>query len=96
MENMGDKNNKLSIWSDDEMKAVGISNGMGGTLLHWSWVKVLNDNTDGSPMNWLFKQSKVETVSKSEDKVDDKKESTYAIIMLLAAGAYTATKKVIR
>lgn len=115
MENMGDKNNKLSIWSDDEMKAVGISNGMGGTLLHWSWVKVLNDNTDGSPMNWLFKQSKVETVSKSEDKVDDKKESTvnnkveqsvktgdntmigsYAIIMLLAVGAYTATKKVIR
>ena len=66
-------------------------------------------------MNWLFKQSKVETVSKSEDKVDDKKESTvnnkveqsvktrdntmigsYAIIMLLAVGAYTATKKVIR
>ena len=77
--------------------------------------KVLNDNTDGSPMNWLFKQSKVETVSKSEEKVDDKKESTvnnkveqsvktgdntmigsYAIIMLLAVGAYTATKKVIR
>ena len=57
----------------------------------------------------------METVSKSEDKVDDKKESTvnnkveqsvktgdntmigsYAIIMLLAVGAYTATKKVIR
>ena len=54
-------------------------------------------------------------MSKSEDKVDDKKESTvnnkveqsvktgdntmigsYAIIMLLAVGAYTATKKVIR
>lgn len=79
MENMGDKNNKLSIWSDDEMKAVGISNGMGGTLLHWSWVKVLNDNTDGSPMNWLFKQSKVETVSKSEEKVDDKRNQQLII-----------------
>lgn len=54
---LGDTNNKLTIWSDEEMAADGIGNGFNGALLHWSWVKVLNHNEDGSPMNWLFQQS---------------------------------------
>ena len=66
MENLGDKNNKIAIWSDVDMKAAGISNAQGGGLLHWSWVKVLNENTEGSPMNWLFKQAKVAN-SKNEE-----------------------------
>ena len=57
-ENLGDDNNKISIWSDEEMKEAGIGNGLSGALLHWSWVKVLNDNSEGSPMNWLFQQVK--------------------------------------
>ena len=31
--------------------------GIAEGLLHWSWVKVLNHNEEGSPMNWLFKQT---------------------------------------
>lgn len=57
--NLGDTNNKITIWSDEEMNADGITNGSGGQLLHWSWVKLFNHNEEGSPMNWLFKQQKV-------------------------------------
>lgn len=56
---LGDTNNKIAIWTDEEMAADGISNGSGGALLHWSWVKLFNHNEEGSPMNWLFKQQKV-------------------------------------
>lgn len=61
MNNLGDTNNNIVIWSDEEMKEAGIGNGMGNGLLHWSWVKVFNDNSEGSPMNWLFKQVKQPT-----------------------------------
>lgn len=72
---LGDTNNKIAIWSDEEMAADGISNGSGRALLHWSWVKLFNHNEEGSPMNWLFKQKKVivdktkllETIEKVEN-----------------------------
>lgn len=73
MKNLGDKNNKIAIWSDDDMKEAGISNGSGGGLLHWSWVKVLNENTEGSPMNWLFKQVKASS-SENKDSINQPSE----------------------
>lgn len=54
LNNLGAKNNHLTVWSDSEMAEDGIA----PQILHWSWVKVLNHNEEGSPMNWLFKQSK--------------------------------------
>ncbi len=59
LNNLGAKNNKLIIWSDDDMKEYHISNdeSFGAPyLLHWSWVRMLNDATEGQPMDWLFKQ----------------------------------------
>lgn len=47
---LGAKNDKKVIYSDADMKAYGF----GGALAHFSWVRVLNDYTPGSPMNWLI------------------------------------------
>ncbi len=55
---LGDTNNRIVLWTDEEMAADGISNAMNGALLHWSWVKVLNHHEDGSPMNWMFQQTR--------------------------------------
>ncbi len=60
--NLGAKNNKLTVWTDEEMAEDGISNAFGASLLHWSWVKVFNHNEEGAPMNWLFKQAKKQEV----------------------------------
>ena len=63
--NLGDTNNKITIWSNDDLKEEGLSDALfdatnpnSAYLLHWSWVKVFNHNEAGSPMNWLFKQSR--------------------------------------
>lgn len=85
MSNLGDTNNKLTIWSDEDMAKVGISNStiLNGTpvILHWSWVKLFNEVGEGTPMNWLFKQTKTtqtETpIEKPTEKpVDTNKTST--------------------
>lgn len=107
MNNLGDTNNKLTIWSDEEMAEDGISNAMGKTLLHWSWVKVLNHNEDGSPMNWLFKQAKViehpeeqptTPVTPDNPLTSVKTGDNAAIVamastILLAAGTFVVLKK---
>lgn len=46
---LGAKNDKKIIYSDSDMKAYGF----GGMLAHFSWCRVLNDYTPGSPMDWL-------------------------------------------
>lgn len=56
---LGAKNNKIRIFSDEEM----LESGLSGPLLHWSWVKVLNGKGENDPMTWLFEQTK-ETAAK--------------------------------
>lgn len=62
MGNIGDTNNKIAIWTNEEMAEYGIGTGIDeayvGYLLHLSWIRVFNDNTEGSSMKWLFAQTK--------------------------------------
>ena len=62
MANLGDTNNRLEIWSDDDMKEYHISNDattLGAAyLLHWSWVRMLDDNSEAGAKAWLFNQKK--------------------------------------
>lgn len=46
---LGAKDDKIQIYSDDDMKAYGF----GGFLSHFSWCRQLNDYTPGSSMDWL-------------------------------------------
>lgn len=74
--NLGDTNNQIVIWSDEDMAEDGISNSFPSkdypALLHWSWVRVFNHNEEGTPMNWLFKQVKKEPVDKEPEEPVDK------------------------
>ncbi|MBR4446143.1 MAG: DUF4214 domain-containing protein, partial [Solobacterium sp.] len=59
MKNLGDENNMIRIYSEDDMTAAGISNGLNYGLYHWSWVNVFNEVKYGeeeTPMHWLFSQ----------------------------------------
>lgn len=62
LNNLGAKDNQIKIWTDGEMA----DDGLAGPLLHWSWVKIFNHNEEGTPMNWLFKQTKEVVVEPSE------------------------------
>ncbi|MBR3358771.1 MAG: DUF4214 domain-containing protein [Solobacterium sp.] len=64
MKNLGDENNMIRIYSEDDMTAAGISNGLNYGLYHWSWVNVFNEVKYGSeetPMHWLFEQTNAAT-----------------------------------
>ena len=75
LNNLGAKNNHLTIWSNQEMTDEGIAEG----LLHWSWVKVLNHNEEGSPMNWLFKQTNAsENIPVEKEESNNSKTETTA------------------
>ena len=75
LNNLGAKNNHLTIWSNQEMADEGIAEG----LLHWSWVKVLNHNEEGSPMNWLFKQTNAsENIPVEKEESNNSKTETTA------------------
>lgn len=80
MSNLGDTNNKITIWSDEDMAKVGISNStiLTGTpvLLHWSWVKVFNETGEGTPMNWLFQQVKIVEDTKPVETPTEKPAET--------------------
>ena len=56
MERMGDTNNKITLWSDEEMIADGIAVDKVKWLTHFSWEKLLKHHEPGSPMHWLFEQ----------------------------------------
>lgn len=67
MSELGDTNNVLTIYSDDEMNAALVGNGvfnafhwlfLKGTCCHFSYSKMLNDYGTGTPMDWLFQQIK--------------------------------------
>lgn len=73
MSNMGDTNNEITIYTNDQMAQDGLAE----MLLHWSWVKVLNHNEDKTPMNWLFNQAK-EAVATNQpvDQPDEDQTAT--------------------
>lgn len=71
MRNLGDINNMIKVYNNEEMLEVGL----GSTLLHWSWVNVLNSNEEGTPMNWLFKQVRsAENLIPDENNEDEGNE----------------------
>lgn len=70
LNNLGAKNNHLTIWSDAEMAEAGLA----GPLLHWSWVKIFNSNEEGSPMNWLFKQTNALPQEPQQPQIPEKTE----------------------
>jgi len=51
-QHLGAKDDKMQIYSDDDMKAFGF----GGMLSHFSWCRMLNDYADGAAMDWLVKK----------------------------------------
>ena len=57
LQNLGARNNQLIVWDNAAMEKAGVSaDALGGALLHWSWVPMLN-NQDGV-VDWLFGQKK--------------------------------------
>ena len=54
---LGATKNQLIVWDNAAMESAGIdSDALGGALLHWSWVPMLN-NQDGV-VDWLLAQKK--------------------------------------
>lgn len=60
MENLGDTNNELFVFSKEEMAESGIYNIAGGGLYHWSWVKVLSETEEGTAVYKMFQQVRPE------------------------------------
>ena len=49
---LGAKNDQMIIYSDDDLAKFGVA----PMLSHFSWVPLLQDYSEGKPMNWLVKQ----------------------------------------
>lgn len=49
---LGAKNDKMIIYSDDDLAKWNVP----AMLSHFSWVPLLQDYSEGTPMNWLVKQ----------------------------------------
>ena len=49
---LGAQNDKMLIYSDEDLVSWGVS----PMMAHFSWVPLLDDYADGSPMDWLVKQ----------------------------------------
>ncbi len=104
MANLGDENNMIKIFSDEEMATVGITNIANNGLKHWSWVKVFNETEEGTPMHWLFQQEitpeyvlsdgETETVLPEDAFTVDEEGNVVlsdACLETLAPGTYTIT-----
>lgn len=104
MKNLGDTNNQLAIWTNEEMKEAGISDALfdpddpnSSYLLHFSWIKLFNETGEGTPMNWLFEQVK-DSSTEDEETASVKTGVNVGIVllattMLLAAGTYVILRK---
>ena len=49
---LGAQNDKMLIYSDEDLVRWGVA----PMMAHFSWVPLLDDYSDGSPMDWLVKQ----------------------------------------
>lgn len=49
---LGAKNDQIQIYDDAHMQTFGIHK----MLSHFSWVPILNDYSEGTPMDWIIKQ----------------------------------------
>jgi predicted peptidase/predicted RNA-binding protein with TRAM domain len=63
LQNLGAENNQIKILSDDDMLEYNLP---AGALSHWAWVPTLDDNSEGSAMNWLFQQKSAQKTTDEE------------------------------